>query len=754
MRVLLLFRGAPGCGKSTFIEKNGLKPFALCADDIRMMYASPTLQVDGSMGISQDNDKQVWNTLFRILETRMQNGEFTVIDATNSKTAEMKRYKDLASNYRYRIYCIDMTDVPIDEVKRRNHSRTEIKRVPDEVIDKMYARFETQQIPAGIKVLKPDELDVIWYKSMDLDALNKYNKVHVIGDIHGCNTALQNYFEINGGFKNDELYIFCGDYVDRGIENAEVVKFLCEQYKYPNVIFLEGNHERWLWMWSNDLTTHSKEFEFCTRPQLEKAGISKKDVRELYRRLNQCCYFKFSNNYYLVTHGGISNIPKNLLEIPTSQMIKGVGKYEDADRVDSSFYANTDNNVFQIHGHRNVTNSSIRTSERTFNLEGQVEFGGCLRAVQITREGIVTVEIKNHVFKSPEEKIEDINSQIKVDMSVYEMVDNMRRNKYIYEKKFGRVSSFNFTSQAFERGIWDDMTNKARGLFIDNIDYKIVARSYDKFFAINERPETQLNNLKYKLQFPVTAYVKENGFLGIVGWNPETDDLLITSKSSPISDFSGYLKDNLLNIYGEESIDMMKQFIKENNVSFVFECCDVKHDPHIIEYPKTKVVLLDIVKNQIHFEKLSYNTLLSIAKHFGFEVKEKAYTLESWEDFFAWYHDVTTEDYQYNGQNIEGFVLEDNSGYMIKLKLYYYKFWKRLRSVAQSVIKTGHYKYMSSLLTPLENEFYGWCKNLYNSLNTEERKELADKSYTNIIHLRKTFFDWKLAHDKEVNENV
>ena len=125
MRVLLLFRGAPGCGKSTFIEKNGLKPFVLCADDIRMMYASPTLQVDGSMGISQDNDKQVWNTLFRILETRMQNGEFTVIDATNSKTAEMKRYKDLANNYRYRIYCIDMTDVPIDEVKRRNHSRTE-----------------------------------------------------------------------------------------------------------------------------------------------------------------------------------------------------------------------------------------------------------------------------------------------------------------------------------------------------------------------------------------------------------------------------------------------------------------------------------------------------------------------------------------------------------------------------------------------------------------------------------------------------
>lgn len=29
MRVLLLFRGAPGCGKSTFIDEHGLRPYAL-----------------------------------------------------------------------------------------------------------------------------------------------------------------------------------------------------------------------------------------------------------------------------------------------------------------------------------------------------------------------------------------------------------------------------------------------------------------------------------------------------------------------------------------------------------------------------------------------------------------------------------------------------------------------------------------------------------------------------------------------------
>lgn len=750
MRVLLLFRGSPACGKSTYIENHGLKPYTLCADDIRLMCASPTLQVNGNKAISQLNDRIVWDILFRILENRMQNGEFTVIDATNSKTTEMNRYKDLAKNYRYRIYCIDMTDVPIEEVKRRNANRDELKRVPDEVIDKMYSRFETQQIPAGIKVLKPDELDIIWYHPTDLDALNKYNKVHVIGDCHGCYTALKNYLDINDGFKEDELFIFCGDYIDRGIENAEVVKFLCEQHKYPNVILLEGNHEKWLWMWANDLTTHSKEFEFCTKPQLEKAGISKKDVRELYRRFNQCCYFKFNNNYYLVTHGGISNIPQNLLEIPTCQMIRGVGKYEDADNVDRSFSANTDTNVYQIHGHRNVTNSQIITSERTFNLEGQVEFGGHLRAIQITKDGIATVEIKNDVFKNPEEKIEDINSQVKVDMSVYEMVENMRRNRYIYERKFGRISSFNFTKQAFEKSAWDSIVNKARGLYIDTVDYKIVARSYNKFFNINERPETQLNNLRYKLQFPVTAYVKENGFLGIVGWNPETDDLLITSKSSPTSEFSGYLVKALYSIYGEETIQKIKDYIKENEVSFVFECCDMVNDPHIIEYPESKVVLLDVIKNQIEYEKIPYDELISLAKEMGLVVKEKAYVINSWEDFFAWYHEVIDENYQYNGSNIEGFVIEDSVGYMTKLKLYYYKFWKKLRSVAQSILKYGNYKYTGSLLTPIENEFFGWCKSLFNTLSSEEREKLRESSYANICSLRKRFFRWKSEHDKEI----
>lgn len=749
MRALLLFRGSAGCGKSTYIEEHGLKPYTLCADDIRMMCSSPTLQPDGTVGINQANDKVVWNTLFRLLETRMQNGEFTVIDATNSKTSEMNKYKELAKNYRYRIYCIDMTDIPIEETKRRNANREELKRVPDEAIEKMYSRFETQQIPSGIKVLKPDELDTIWYRPTDL---SKYKKIHIIGDIHGCYTALKEYFDMSGGVKSDECYIFVGDYIDRGIENAEVVNWIVEQINYPNMIFLEGNHERWLWMWANDLIARSKEFEFITKPQLDAAKISKKKVRELYRKLGQCCYFTYFDKKFIVTHGGISSIPNNLLTIATEQMIKGVGRYNDADLVDKSFVDTTDNNTYQVHGHRNIVHSPVQTTDRTFNLEGEVEFGGWLRAIEIIEGGIITVEVKNEVFKEPQAEEESVTVNNNVDMSVYALVAEMRKNHNIYEKPFGRISSFNFTRQAFEKAAWDDIVNKARGLYIDTVDYKVVARAYNKFFNINERPETKLNNLRYKLQFPVTAYVKENGFLGIVGWNTETNDLLITSKSSPTGDFSGYLKAALYDIYGAEKIDKMKEYIIENNVSFVFECCDMEHDKHIIEYPESKVILLDVVKNQLDFEKLPYDELVELSQAIGFKVKEKACVIKSWEDFYDWYNEITSEDYLYNGEYIEGFVVEDSVGYMTKLKLYYYKFWKRLRSVAQSVLKYGNYKYTGSLLTPIENEFFGWCKNLYATLSSEDREEVKAGSYTNICDLRTEFFKWR--EQQGVNTDV
>ena len=143
------------------------------------------MTVSGKEAINQANDNVVWGTLFKLLELRMQNGEFTVIDATNSKTSEMNRYKELCDAYKYRIYCVDFTDVPIEVTKERNRMRPEVKQVPDEAIEKMYARFQTQKIPSGITVIKPDELNRIWMKPLDVSEYKKVRYPRVLYRLEG-----------------------------------------------------------------------------------------------------------------------------------------------------------------------------------------------------------------------------------------------------------------------------------------------------------------------------------------------------------------------------------------------------------------------------------------------------------------------------------------------------------------------------------------------------------------------------------------
>jgi len=720
MRVLLLLRGSAGVGKSTYIKEHDLEQYALSADNIRLMCQSPVLQTDGSVAISQTNEKLVWNLMFQMLEARMQRGEFVVIDATNSKTQDINRYKDMAKTYRYRMYCVDMTGVPIDECKWRNKLRPPYKQIPDEVIEKMYSRFETQQVPTGVTVIQPDELDTIWYKPANFD---RYKRIHHIGDIHGCNTVLQEY--LKDGMHDDELYIFCGDYIDRGIENVEVIKFLFNIMDKPNVILLEGNHERWLWYWAHGGTSQSKEFENVTRRQLEAGGLDTKVARMLYRKLNQCVYYRFGEKTVLVTHGGLSLIPDNLTKVASEQMIRGVGRYGDYLDVAATFDQTMPENTYQIFGHRNTEDSPIAMSDRCFNLEGAIEQGGCLRAVVLDADGFHPVMIQNTVFRQREE-VAPVGYTAE-EKSVMDVVDKLRQNRYIYEKQLGNISSFNFTRDAFYDKKWNEQTTKARGLFIDTANGIVVARSYPKFFNVNERPETRFGMLQYKLKFPVTVYVKENGFLGMVSYNPETDDFFIASKSTTEGDFAGWLRDMFFK--NVKNPDKLKDYLKRKNVTLVFECVDMANDPHIIKYDTSHLFLLDVVKNQLDFEKLPYTQVVELGNEYGFEVKTRAVQLQNWHEFRDWYNDVLAEDYQFNGRIIEGFVVEDSVGFMVKIKLDYYKLWKHMRGVAQSVFRSGYYRRMGSLLTPLQNQFYGFCQEIAKQ----------EDHPTNIIELRDIF---------------
>ena len=736
MRTLLLMRGCPGAGKSWWIREHNLQNYTICPDELRTLCSSMELKSDGTFRITQEqeNEKKVWNILFEILEHRMSRGDFTVIDATCSKTKDIQQYKDLAEHYRYRMYIVDFTDIPIEVCLKQNKMRPEEKWVPEEAIKNIYARFATQAVPKGIKVIKRDEFDTLLEKPIDV---SEYKKLVFIGDIHGCYDTLMQYKDFKEGLDENTEYIFCGDYIDRGNQNAEVMKFLTSIMDKPNVCFLEGNHEKYIQLWGEGSETKSREFNTKTKLALESGGYTEKEARMFYRKVRQFSHLLYNGIEILACHGGIPNLNTNLLYIPSMKFIKGCGDYSDYIENTESWMTQTADNCYLVHGHRNTEASEIQIADRVFNLEGRVEFGGSLRIVECenTENGVKWTPIEladcqpvNKDLLIEERKIDTIEETI-----IY-----LRNNRFVAEKDLGNgISSFNFTREAFYKANWTKQTILARGLFIDTVNNKIIARSYEKFFKINEVPQTDLAVLRDKLKFPVTAYVKENGFLAIVAYDYNHDDLFIASKSTTKGDYVGYIKEQL-NPYRENLLNYLRNSYNNNEpISLVFECEDIEHDPHIIEYSENHLVLLDAIKNTIDYKALPYEVLCDIAKEVSCQVKEKAFEIKTWEDFRSLYSNVQDYEYTYNGRYIEGFVFTDASGFMTKCKTAYYNEWKKLRGVADSTLRCGYITRTGMLINALENKFYGFCRDLYNNYYDRVEKKYPFK--TDLISLRNKF---------------
>ncbi len=720
MRKLIILRGAMGCGKSTFIKNNDLENYTLSTDTIRLMYASPELGIDYKESIPQFNNKKVWDLLYTLLEERMKKGEFTIIDAVHAYADEsFPIYKKLAEKYRYRLYVLDFTDIPKEEVYERNKGREIYRQVPESSIDRVYKAFEKERISTAFKVIKPENFNEI-INTTPRD-LNGYEKVHIIGDIHGSATALKTYFT-KYPISEKDYYIFCGDFFDRGTQNYQTFKFLSELMTNKNMTFLIGNHEDKLYKYACD-DEFKMDYDIKnTIEEFEMNHLKKSEIRGFIKNLSQIALITFKDKTYLITHGGLPYIPNKSLDFySTNSFVYGIDKYEtDIDKIYNEFMQTANNKIYQVHGHRNFYKNKFDKYEYSINLEGDIEHGGNLRILTLTNNNYKYTEIKNTIY----------NPNLIEETNIYNLIENLRNNKYVFEKDLGNnISSFNFTKEAFYNKMWDKETTKARGLFIDIKNYKIVARSYNKFFKVAERKETTLDSLKENLIFPVNFYLKYNGFLGIL--SVYNDELFFASKSTNAGDYVEYFKNIFYKKYSNKQIEVLKDKLTKENLSAVFEVIDPFNDPHIIEYQEENLVLLDLIKNTTNFEKISYPDLQIFAQNNNISVKELAYAASNIDEFMSVYDKITAANYKYKDSYIEGFVIEDANAFMIKTKTAYYDKWKYLRNKMENALKNNKFNTKSN--NELEISFLNYLKEKY-----QDKK--IDLESINIIQERHNFY--------------
>ena len=709
MRYLYLLRGAPGSGKSTWIKNNELEPYTLSADAIRQMVSGLAYNINGERIIPQEYDGQVWKLLLKRLEDRMNRGEFVIVDATHYRAALLQQYKKLISKYRYRAMVVDFTTVPEETALKQNSTREKYKKVPASVIRKMYRVFESdnKEVSNRFKVITPEEAIRMLNAPMLFD-YNKYKKVYIFGDIHGCYQPVADFFAEHP-LQDDIAYIFTGDYLDRGIQNKETLAFILSIYEKQNVLLLEGNHERWLriysegepkeyteeekkllkpyvdkdfWHKQDKYTIRNRGFKKKTEPQI--AEFKKSDIRQLCRRFGQMAYIAFRDKNYFISHGGCPMLPS--IFVPTKDYIEGVGKYEDVDSLYESWELNRNEKDILVHAHRNIFNYDTKINEHAYNLCDDIEYGAYLRILELDDDGSIHIlRYKNNIFDTEIVEERKEKKEIAQHLTGNQLIDQLNSTTLVHKKSLSNdIVSYNFTRHAFNDKRWNQMTVTARGLFIQKD--KVVARSYDKFFNWGENDTVTNKALHEKLVFPVRAYRKENGFLAIV--SHLNNQLAVYSKSTNTGDYVGYIKSQLEKI-PSDTRKQICNYCKEHDCSFVFECIDPVNDPHIVNYFFPHLILLDIIKNDLTMQKLPYDgadghCLRSIASSMGLEYKTHEYTFYSWQELYNFIKEQEKIFTPWQAFH-EGWVFEDTNGFMVKFKTQTYRWWKRNRTTMERI---------------------------------------------------------------------
>ena len=178
MTRLLITRGLPASGKTTFARKLQPKVVRVNRDDLRRM-------LHGQRLFTQWAEAQVTHAQRAAVEALLRAHADVIVDDTNLRARTVREWAELAARFHATFEVHDFTDVPLEECLRRDEGRPDDERVGEAGIRRMHKRYLAgQNLPLPIPFVEPGGPGVIYDPDPELPPV-------VLVDIDGT-VALMN----------------------------------------------------------------------------------------------------------------------------------------------------------------------------------------------------------------------------------------------------------------------------------------------------------------------------------------------------------------------------------------------------------------------------------------------------------------------------------------------------------------------------------------------------------------------------------
>lgn len=212
---------------------------------------------------------------------------------------------------------------------------------------------------------------------------------------------------------------------------------------------------------------------------------------------------------------------------------------------------------------------------------------------------------------------------------------------------------------------YDQVVRECRGLVLNKDDWSVVAKSFDRFFNLDEGPDTDLFNWD-----DFSCYEKLDGSLIRIVYI-DNDFKIFTRFSfadQQISQFFNIIwRDAVLQSLTNEQ----KECIKDHfGYTFAFEFTS-PYNQVVQQHSESRLTLLAVFDN-IHFTESNRLSLVKFSKDYNFYIPE-FYCYNSLNEILKELGKLECEN-----STFEGFVLQDSNGIRLKVKNKFYLYIHRL----------------------------------------------------------------------------